>query len=151
MTMSPDSDPKPRTHVGKAIAAVAVVALMVGLAVAFGPWTRPRSNPRMDPGAPVDTGEGAIGRALSQTHDDSLNHWVSDIPGADLAGLDAREQRIFVRFANAERCTCGCGYTLAACRVYDDQCEVSGPRVATLLDSVRAGWILSAQGLRDEP
>jgi len=150
VTMSPDSEPRPRMHAGKAIAALAIVALLVGVAVAFGPWTR-RHSTAPDPGAPADTSEGAIGRALGHTRDDSLSRWVSDIPGADLSGLDAREQRIFVRFANAERCTCGCGYTLAACRVYDDQCEVSGPRVTSLLDSVRAGWILSADGLRDEP
>ena len=58
---------------------------------------------------------------------------------------------IFVRFANAERCTCGCGYTLAACRAFDSSCDVSAPRVQSLLDSVRAGRIRSAAGIRKRP
>src|SRR5262249_62138565 len=116
-----------------------------------GTWTRHQSKAPADPGAPTDPSEGAIGRALGHAKDDSLSRWVSDIPGADLSGLDAREQRIFVRFANAERCTCGCGYTLAACRAFDSSCEVSSPRVQSLLDSVRAGRIRSTTGIRKRP
>ena len=152
MTMSPDLEPKPRRAPMRALAALAVVALLVGIAVAFGPWMKPRATEPPDAGAPVDTGEGAIGRALAvATDDDSLSRWVEEVPGVELASLDPGRRTMFVRYANAERCTCGCGYTLAACRVYDDQCEVSGPRVAALFDSVLTGRIRSAEGLRERP
>jgi hypothetical protein len=82
---------------------------------------------------------------------DSLNRWVEVIPGVDLAGLDAMQREQFVRFANAQRCTCGCGFTLAACRVYDASCEVSMPRVVALLDSVRVRKVGSLAGLRPRP
>jgi hypothetical protein len=79
------------------------------------------------------------------------HRWVEDVPGVDLADLDPAHREIFVRFANAERCTCGCGYTLAACRVYDSTCEVSLPRIETLLDSVRDGRLRDVRGLRPRP
>ncbi|HEY3215273.1 MAG TPA: hypothetical protein VGK93_02145 [Candidatus Eisenbacteria bacterium] len=56
-----------------------------------------------------------------------------------------------MQFANAERCTCGCGYTLAGCRAYDPTCEVSLPRIEGLLDSVRDGHIREARGVRSRP
>jgi hypothetical protein len=76
---------------------------------------------------------------------------VDEIPGADLAGLDPARAETFLRFANARRCTCGCGFTLAACRRFDPSCEVSGPLVAALLDSVAHGWVSDARGLRRRP
>lgn len=82
---------------------------------------------------------------------DSLSRWVEVIPGVDLAGLEGNQREQFVRFANAQRCTCGCGYTLAACRVYDSTCEVSMPRVSALLDSVRMRLVGSTAGLRSRP
>ena len=72
-------------------------------------------------------------------------------PGFDLVALSASQREIFVRFANAERCTCGCGYTLAACRAFDSSCDVSAPRVQTLFDSVKAGRIRSAARIRERP
>jgi hypothetical protein len=151
--MPPDDTEKPRTQVGRAIAILAVLALIAGVGLAFGPWTRRGPARPAGGGAPADTGEAAVTHALqhARSPDDSLSRWVAEVPGVDLLALDTRERRVFVRHANAERCTCGCGFTLAACRVYDDSCEVSGPRVAALFDSVRSGWIRSAEGLRDEP
>src|SRR5204862_1231892 len=54
--------------------------------------------------------------------------WTDDARGVDLSVLTPAKREIFLRFANAERCTCGCGYTLAACRAYDLTCPVSLPR-----------------------
>lgn len=79
------------------------------------------------------------------------NAWVEEIPGADLAGLDPVRAEVFLRFANARRCTCGCGFTLAACRQYDPSCEVSTPLAAALLDSVTRGDLVDTRGLRPRP
>jgi hypothetical protein len=140
------------------IAILATAALAVGLSAAWwysrppGPPSPPTASslPDSGPAMPDDT----IHRGLRRAVDDSTaikTRWVDEVPGFDVSTLDPARREIFVRFANAERCTCGCGYTLAACRVYDSTCEVSGPRVQSLLDSVRAGRIKSASGLRQRP
>ena len=62
----------------------------------------------------------------------------------DVSHLSEAQRTVFVKLANAQRCTCGCGYTLAGCRTYDPTCEVSLPRVEALLDSVRRGLVREA-------
>jgi hypothetical protein len=79
------------------------------------------------------------------------SRWQDEVRGVDVAALDPARREIFLRAANAQRCTCGCGFTLAACRAYDLTCPVSLPRVESLFDSVRAGRIKSAEGLRERP
>lgn len=79
------------------------------------------------------------------------NAWHDDVAGVDLEGLTPGQRSLFVRFANAERCTCGCGYTLAGCLASDMTCEVSRAKVTALLDSVRAGQVRGARGVRERP
>ena len=133
------------------IGAVAIVALVVG--VAGGMWQARRPRARVDLGAPAD----AIAQALRQARGDSASRassgdaedksrWVDEVKGFDVSDLTPVRRQQFVRFANAERCTCGCGYTLAGCRAYDPTCPVSQPRVQKLLDSVRAGLYSRAAG-----
>ena len=136
----------------------AVAGLIAGLTAAWWYARPPRPAPRSPAAGVPDTlpamPDDAIHRGLRRATDDSTaikTRWVEEVPGFDPAGLDAARREIFVRFANAERCTCGCGYTLAACRAFDSSCEVSGPRVQSLLDSVRAGRIRSASGIRKPP
>jgi len=142
-----------------ALAALAVLAL--GIGVAFHEWGRPRSPmPSAQlPGA--EPTEQVIGQALRQSLPDKpaapvdsvalKQAWHDDVRGVDVSGLDSTRLGLFLRFANAERCTCGCGYTLAGCRASDMTCDVSGPRLEALLDSVRAGRIRSARGIRARP
>src|SRR5207244_4091094 len=79
------------------------------------------------------------------------SRWTEDLRGVDLSALTAPQREILVRHANAERCTCGCGFTLAACRAFDATCPVSLPLAERLRDSVAAGLIRSAAGLRTRP
>ena len=136
---------------------VAVIATLL-LVAGFGVWwwsARPPQSDRLPPLAPADTvSDRAVDQALDLAGRDSSvikNRWHDDVAGLDLKGLDTRRHELFIRFANAERCTCGCGYTLAGCRASDMSCEVSGPRLDALLDSVRSGRIRSASGLRARP
>lgn len=123
-------------------APIAVALLAAGIALALRSGRRPEPAPPppvTDTGAPIDTGgERAIGETLRQAGGEK-GRWVGEVPGVDLAGLDSTRRAYFLASANAQRCTCGCGYTLAGCRVYDSSCEKSGPRVQALLDSVRGG------------
>ena len=77
--------------------------------------------------------------------------WVEDIPDLELASLTTAQRETFLRIANARRCDCGCGFTLAGCRRFDSECDKSGPRARALYDSVRAGWITSAGGFPGRP
>jgi hypothetical protein len=105
--------------------------------------------------APTAVGqpESDVDRALRLAAIDSTkkSEWVDELPGTDLSGLPPGQAEVFLRFANARRCTCGCGFTLAACRRFDPTCDVSGPLVAALLDSVSKGQLADARGIRERP
>jgi hypothetical protein len=135
-----------------ALAAVVVGALLLhrsaGVPVHGGPPARGKA------GAPEESaGEDVVGRALRLAAIDSTHKrdWVDDIPDLDLAALTPEARETFLRIANGRRCTCGCGFTLAGCRRFDSECEVSGPRAGALYDSVRAGRIARADGFRRRP
>jgi hypothetical protein len=50
---------------------------------------------------------------------------ASELPGIDLSKLTPGQKTVALHKFNAETCTCGCKYTLAQCRIYDRNCEVS--------------------------
>jgi thiol-disulfide isomerase/thioredoxin len=54
---------------------------------------------------------------------------ATDIPGieAEVAKLSGDQKTAVLKRLNAEQCTCGCGLTLAQCRINDPSCEVSLP------------------------
>lgn len=107
--------------------------------------------PPPDPLAGVDD---PVARSLRLATPDSTEikqRWVEEIPNLDVSMLDPKQRETFVRWANTERCTCGCGFTLAACRAYDPTCETSAPLVEALRDSVAKGLLKSRKGLRERP
>jgi hypothetical protein len=141
------------------IAILASVLLLAGIAAAV--WSRRAAERTQAPQVSVSdrepTPEGEADIPDDETHrkalasDKEKSKWVAVVPQLDVSGLSQKQLDLFLSAANTQRCTCGCGYTLAGCRVYDSSCEKSGPRVAALLDSVRAGQIRSAAGLRTAP
>lgn len=128
-------------------AAVALV-LVAGLVAA---WRFRTPVPPGAGGADSSGTERMIAEALEPATIDSTEiktGWRDDVPGIDLAALEPAAREVFLRHANSRMCTCGCGFTLAACRTYDPTCPVSLPRVEALRDSVQQGLIASARGLR---
>jgi len=101
----------------------------------------------------VDSGEDVVARALRLAAIDTTKkkEWVDDIPDLELGKLKPAAREVFLRIANGRRCRCGCGFTLAGCRRFDSECEVSGPRAQALYDSVRAGLVTSAAGFPERP
>lgn len=101
-----------------------------------------------EPGAgqEEDDGEDVVGRALRLAAIDSTKKtaWVDEIPDLELAALSPAARATFLRIANGRRCGCGCGFTLAGCRRFDNECEVSGPRAQALYDSVSSGLLTRA-------
>lgn len=140
------------------IAPVAVFVLILGAGLAFREplaawWAKHQPPPRpvvidME-SLPAD----AVERALEMAGPDSTrrDEWVETVPGIDASLLSAGQRETFIRFANARRCSCGCGFTLAACRAFDPTCEVSLPIVQALHDSVARGLIGQAAALRPRP
>lgn len=151
------------------MAIAAVLALVAGLLLAMSQagllrrFTAGRPLPgdavidqalRQAPAAP-DSGDGEpVGVPEGHPPIDSTaykHRWLDEVRTFDLTALPARERDLFVRFANARECTCGCGYSLAGCRASDMTCEVSGAELAALLDSIRTGAITHARGIRARP
>jgi cytochrome c biogenesis protein CcmG/thiol:disulfide interchange protein DsbE len=64
-----------------------------------------------------DTGQLLLGNAA----------YATEIPGLDLSKLTSAQRETALKQLNADHCTCGCGLTLAQCRINDPDCTVSLP------------------------
>ena len=151
--------PEPPKRFTRWVAIVVALAILAGLIAAdiFQKRAQEAKDMRdLETGGPTE-GVPDVKIPDDETHRKALagdaekSKWVAIIPELDVSALSQNQLEVFLSAANTQRCTCGCGYTLAGCRVYDSTCEKSGPRVAALLDSVRAGQIRSAAGLRTAP
>ena len=65
---------------------------------------------------------GLAGYGLSQMS--NIAYGEAEIKVVDFSGLDATQKRGALEAANAARCTCGCGMTLAQCVATDSTCPV---------------------------
>jgi thiol-disulfide isomerase/thioredoxin len=54
--------------------------------------------------------------------------YATEIPGVDLSKLSAAEREHALTTMNTEHCSCGCGLTVAQCRINDPSCDVSLPQ-----------------------
>ena len=57
------------------------------------------------------------------------NAQATEIPGLDLSVLTADQKTVALKRLNEEPCDCGCGLTIAQCRINDSTCAVS-PKLA---------------------
>jgi thiol-disulfide isomerase/thioredoxin len=60
------------------------------------------------------------------------------IPGLDLSVLTGERRAEALKRLNSEHCTCGCGLTLAQCRLDDPDCSVSLPLARDLVEKLAA-------------
>jgi thiol-disulfide isomerase/thioredoxin len=74
-----------------------------------------------------DAGPALLGQITDQT----------DIPGVDLSGLTPTERHVALERMSAEPCTCGCGLSIAQCRLSDPTCDTSLPLAQKIVDEVR--------------
>jgi thiol-disulfide isomerase/thioredoxin len=58
---------------------------------------------------------------------------ASELPGVNLSRLTAQQKQVALHKFNAEGCTCGCNFTLAQCRIYDRNCQVSKSRTQKII------------------
>jgi len=64
---------------------------------------------------------------------------ANKIPGIDLAVLTPEQKTQALQTLNTEHCTCGCGLTVAQCRVDDPSCNVSLPLAKEIVQKIAAG------------
>jgi thiol-disulfide isomerase/thioredoxin len=67
------------------------------------------------------------------------NARATEIPGVDLAGLTPDQKTLALKRLNEEPCDCGCGLTIAQCRINDSTCAVSPKLAEKVMAEVRAG------------
>jgi hypothetical protein len=63
---------------------------------------------------------------------------ANKIPGVDLSSLPGERRDQALKALNTEHCTCGCGLTLAQCRLDDPDCSVSLPLAQDLVKKIAA-------------
>ena len=61
---------------------------------------------------------------------------ATSVPGVDLSKMTAAQRTEAIKALNAADCTCGCGLTLAACRINDPECPVSLPAARDLVSKM---------------
>ena len=64
--------------------------------------------------------------------------YATEIPGISFEGLTASQKAEALKRLNTEMCTCGCGSTLAGCRIEDPSCATSLPLAKKLVAAIRA-------------
>src|SRR5438093_5757633 len=103
---------------------LAAIVLYLGVQLAITWRNTHRSTPTSGPGAQaedtawIDTAstERLVSRALGQIPPPSVDSteiktgWREDVRGIELAAFTPRQRELFLRMANAEACTCGCGF-----------------------------------------
>lgn len=57
---------------------------------------------------------------------------ATEIPGIELTKVPTGKKSALLKELNETSCTCGCGLTLAACRINDPECPVSLPLAKTM-------------------
>jgi hypothetical protein len=60
--------------------------------------------------------------------------FATEIPGLDLEKLSPKQREDLLKRLNTDKCTCGCGLTLAQCRINDPDCKVSLPIARQLVE-----------------
>src|SRR5258705_10440214 len=64
---------------------------------------------------------------------------VKEIPGIDLSSVPAAKRTDVLVALNEEACTCGCGLTVAKCRIDDPSCPVSLPKAKEIVAKITSG------------
>jgi len=59
---------------------------------------------------------------------------IKSVPGVNLEKVSSERRPDVLRALNKESCTCGCGLTIAKCRVDDPSCPVSLPLAQAMAD-----------------
>ena len=64
---------------------------------------------------------------------------ATELPGVDFSGLTPEQKSQVLRELNEQHCTCGCGLTLAQCRINDTTCPVSLAEAKQIVQKIAHG------------
>jgi len=64
---------------------------------------------------------------------------ATTLPGVDFSGLTPSQKKEALKRMNMEKCTCGCGMTIAQCRLNDSSCPISKALAAKIVKEMRDG------------
>jgi len=64
---------------------------------------------------------------------------ASDLPDVDMKGLTPQQKLAALKRMNSEPCTCGCGLTIAQCRINETTCDISKGLAAQIVKEVGSG------------
>jgi len=120
-TGAPEAKPGSKSH-GSPLAVVVTMTLL-GVFV----WMIRPSRPGFRP-APFDR----PATACPVLKADFVPTNFTDIPGLELSGRSERARNRALLRLNLEPCSCGCGESLAACRLSNPSCAVSGRGAAAV-------------------
>jgi thiol-disulfide isomerase/thioredoxin len=85
----------------------------------------------------------SIGNVKVETFEDTGQIFLknadraSELPGVDMSKLTPEQKVAALHKFNAETCNCGCQFTLAQCRIYDHNCQVSKERTSKIIAAIR--------------
>lgn len=65
--------------------------------------------------------------------------YATEIPGIDFAGMTPVQKTAALKRMNEEKCSCGCGSTVAGCRIDDPTCETSLPMAKKIVAEIKKG------------
>lgn len=63
--------------------------------------------------------------------------FATDIPGIDFKGMTVAQKTDALKRMNTEMCSCGCGSTIAGCRIDDPTCETSLPLAKKIVAEIK--------------
>lgn len=64
---------------------------------------------------------------------------ATELPGVDFKGLTEAQRKEALKRMNSQGCSCGCGMTIAQCRLMDSSCPISKALAEKIVDGVRSG------------
>jgi thiol-disulfide isomerase/thioredoxin len=70
---------------------------------------------------------------------------ATELPGVDLSRLNESQKKAALKRLNSENCNCGCGLTMAQCRINDTSCPISRQLAAKIVKEVLAGAAAPAE------
>ena len=63
---------------------------------------------------------------------------ATELPDVDMKGLTKDQKLVALKRMNSETCTCGCGLTIAQCRINDSTCDISKHLAAEIVKEAAA-------------
>jgi thiol-disulfide isomerase/thioredoxin len=73
---------------------------------------------------------------------------ATELPGVDMSKLNEEQKRAVLKRLNTDSCSCGCGLTLAQCRINDSSCDISEKRANELVKQIAKGAVTASNSAR---